>query len=588
VSGAKAGRSATPRAGANAPAGILALVALLAACGTASSGLSLSAADNDPAKLAQALARVRSARSAATRALAVVVVREDKTELRAIDLAANRRLWSVAADVRSRVAIGTTLVASREGDDLVARALTDGHAVWKAPLGPATRLIGLSVDGDKVVYAAEAGQGPFLAALDGNQVRWRLPAPGAIGAPEADGGLVYLPLQSQWLAVIDETDGQVLARVRRNDLAVSGVRALPEGPTYGSRAVLRLADGPTATPLPAELPEGVESRWFLDSYNPVHASYSAFDRARLLWRPAAQGGFAGPVVALAFRALFAYDPATGTLRWARAIPRADIVSAEHAGTTIVYATADGQIDLLEPESGMLLAEASAGGRVVGASFAADGFRPPAPAGPSHAPSTDDALAAIARDKDSRFAAQKRLAVRELGRRGNLAATTILVALLGDPATPAELAEDAGAALLARPDPTVTAPIVAALAVHTDRVSGKRPRGVALLARALAAGHAREAVGPLLDHLEDPATPPPVVDEIAAALVQIADPSALPRLSSILLLHRCDPDAAPIASAMVDALAALGGGPERELLAFVADDPRTTPALAAHAREKLGH
>jgi len=556
------------------------VLTVLAACATTSTGLSLSDADNDPAALAQALRRAHAAAGPA-QPVAVLV---GSGQLVAVDLASGAKRWTVAADVRSRLALGATLLAAREGDAIVARGLADGAVRWTVPLAAATRVIGVAADGDVVIYAAEAAGVRFTAALDAGKERWRLPAPGAIGAPAAAGGLVYLPLMSQWLAVLDETDGRVLTRVRRNDQALSGVRALPDGVAYGSRGALRLDAGPAAAPLAAKLPEGTETRWFLDGYDPVQATYSAFDRARLLWRPSARGGFLGPVVSLSFRSLFAFDAESGALRWARAFP-ADVVAAEHTGAAIAYATADGAIGVLDAESGAQIGRAAVGARIAGGAFAADGFKS---AAAQPAPSTDETLAGIARDRESRFAAQKRLAVRELGRRATPAAAAALVSLLTDPSTPEELAEDAATALLARPDPSVVAPLIAALAVHADRVTGKRPRGVGLIARALGAAHAREAVGPLLDHLEDPATSPATAEEIAAALVKIGDPSALPRLQTVLLLHRCDPDAESVAEGTLDALAALGGAPEHEVIAFVADDPRTAPALAAHAREKLSH
>jgi hypothetical protein len=178
-------------------------------------------------------------------------------------------------------------------------------------------------------------------------------------------------------------------------------------------------------------------------------------------------------------------------------------------------------------------------------------------------------------------------VRELGRRGTVAATLVLASLITNEATSVELAEDAASALLARSDLATVGPLVAALAVHADRTTGKTPRGVGVLARALGAARAREAVGPLLDHLEDPATPPAIAAEIGAALVHIGDSAAVPRLVSVLLLQRCDPGESEIADTALDAALALGGAPEREVVSYVADDPRTAPEVAAHAREKLG-
>jgi hypothetical protein len=62
--------------------------------------------------------------------------------------------------------------------------------------------------------------------------------------------------------------------------------------------------------------------------------------------------------------------------------------------------------------------------------------------------------------------------------------------------------------------------------------------------------------------------------------------ALPRLASVLLLHRCDERFASTAAALGDAIAALGGPAERELLAFVAADPRTAAPLREHLQTLL--
>jgi hypothetical protein len=91
---------------------------------------------------------------------------------------------------------------------------------------------------------------------------------------------------------------------------------------------------------------------------------------------------------------------------------------------------------------------------------------------------------------------------------------------------------------------------------------------------------------LLEHLEDPATSDDTAEELGAALAALADPDARARLTSLLLLHHADPAAAPFAASVLDALLAVGGPAERQVVAYVAADPRSAPALAAHARARL--
>jgi hypothetical protein len=438
-------------------------------------------------------------------------------------------------------------------------------------------LVGLCANGDDVVYTGrEAGW--FVAAVRGGAEVWRVAAPGALGIPEARGGVIYLPFVTQWLTLLDGSSGRLLTRVRADDQAVSWVRALPEGVFYGSRGVLMLDEG--RRPLAAKVPSAV---YGLDGFNPAAATYSALDRARLLWRAGADG-WRGPVVSLGFRFLFAYDAASGKLRWARTLG-ADVAAAEHTGAAIVFVTANGGVGAIDPETGALAGSADVGARVLGATFAAEGYRPAGPAQPAAA--IVAALAAIVRDREARFGAEKRLAAAELGRIGDGDATAALVAIVTDAATPPDPARAAAEALLARVDPKIDAPILAALAVHADHVRGTSPVAVGLLARAAGAARDRAAIDPLLAHLEDPATGAADINDIAAALTAIGGAEALPRLSSFVLLNRCDADAVgPVGSAL-DALADLGGAAERELLAFVAADACTAPGVAVRARTRLG-
>jgi hypothetical protein len=94
---------------------------------------------------------------------------------------------------------------------------------------------------------------------------------------------------------------------------------------------------------------------------------------------------------------------------------------------------------------------------------------------------------------------------------------------------------------------------------------------------------------LVAHLEDPATPLGTVKEIAEALGKCGNKDALPALRSYLLTYRADPlfggDSGPL-NAVVNALLVLGGGAERELVAFVEADERTQAPVAEYARYAL--
>ena len=131
--------------------------------------------------------------------------------------------------------------------------------------------------------------------------------------------------------------------------------------------------------------------------------------------------------------------------------------------------------------------------------------------------------------------------------------------------------------------------VDAIRIHADYVDGVRPANLDVLARAAGALRAKEAAGPLAEHLRLPETEPLAVVEIARALAAIGVDSALPALRDYLAVYRADPDYESDPSALLavtDALVKLGGPPEREFLLYVAEEPRTLAPLREYVRHAL--
>jgi hypothetical protein len=509
------------------------------------------------------------------------------------DLEAGRTLWTVEARPRSRVVVAGSFVVALEDAGLTARAAADGRVLWTTALPSGTSLVGLAGDGERsFALITDGARAWTLVAHDAaGRELWRSPSPGALGTPAAARGLVYLPFLNQWLAILDARTGAELARLRQEDEAVSWVRAAGDGVTYGSRGVLRLDEraasgrrGPGRY-VAARLPGFASLLMHLDAFHPAAATYSALDRTRLLWRVTPDMRFVDDtVVLIAQRYAFGLDPETGTARWGR-VARNDLVAAEDTGAAVLVVGLGGEIAALDRRTGALTRAGALPARVLGVTFAAEGWRPEAgerePADPPV-----QAMAAIARDRDTRFGPAKLFAVGQLAALAGLDAARALVDIVEDPRVPIDVARAAGDALVARRDPEAVPVLVEALAVRADYVTGRTPRAVEVLARALAALGAPEGQAALLAHLEDPATPVGAVQEIARALVAMGARGSAPALASFLLLHRCDARFAAPAEAVADALAALGGAAGRETLGFVAGDPRTTPPLAGHVRAVL--
>jgi outer membrane protein assembly factor BamB len=620
------------RAVGRAPAGVVAAGVILAATlGCARSPFQRA---GNPADVAAALARSRppsgKPANAAGQNLAFLVLEgTGGPRLGAYDLGASRLLWTQPAQVTTRIAVGATVFVhgtQPAGADAAASAIVTardigtGAVLWQHVLGAKERLYGYDLAGDVAFLVLQATGGRSSAtagdvlALEGRTglVKWRhaLP-PGRVGAPAARGGLLAVPVQSQYVVLLDQATGEELAQVLSTEEAASFVRALPEGMFYGSSGIFLLgpetARGSRQSPsyLRAQLPAFVRPIYWYDHYRPEQSVYSAVDRNRILWRVAVDGDRARFRDDLAFvhhyRFFFGFDAQSGELRWAYDHPVSDAIASAHTGRALLFVTRDGEFGTLDTATGARTYEARLPGSEVvrGATFDAEGFAPQ----PKTAAKPDElkpgellgALATIVGDPDQRFPELKAFAIAELGRLPGQAVTSELLGLLDKEGLPAMAYQKAGEALVGRRDADSMELLSAALKKHADYADGRAAPPVGLLARAVAAlGPSGRAVAPeLAAHLRLPETQPAAAAEIARALAAVGPDAAavtVPALRDFLTLYRADPlyDADPTALiAAAEALLRVGGTAERELLLFIAAEPHTATGLRAHLRRALG-
>lgn len=594
-------------------------LALVAACGGAQT-FGLTSDDNNRAALGEALSLRQlpaqpGPENALGKPLVFAVLSGKPKKLVAYDLAAGQALWTVDAEVASRVEVGDDFVVAREGDALVARDLADGKVRWQHALGG--ELMGAAADAERayVVVADTAGVKPVwtLTALDadGGAVAWSEASPGQLGAPAAQGGVVMSPFLKQWLSILDARTGAPITRVRGIDEEIGFVRTTSDAAWFGSRAgVFRLderaASGTRAdsTYGSIELPKQLgNATWAPDAFDTVQAGYSAADRTRILWRgdtASAEGPLVftgGAVVVHYFRFLFGYST-RGELRWAYSHPRVQLVASAHLGPVLGAVSATGDVVAIDPASGGVRWQGALGvdGQVLGATFDADGWAPAGEGG--EPPSTVAALISIARDRDARFADVKELAVSALASLPGKEVSTELIAIIQDERTAPKLRETAVEVLVSRRDATALDAFAKALAVRGDYLAGTAPVAVAELSRAVAAlagaeldpGARAAALDALLVQLEAPETSHAALIEIVGALAAIGDGRERPALRRQLLVYRADRDFAgdpKLVKAVVDALLAHGGAEDRETVAYVAEDPRTLEPVATYAKKALG-
>jgi len=571
-------------------------------------------------EVAAALARSQPAAPSPRSLVFLVLGGSAGPRVAAYDLATSRLVWTQKGEVTTRIEVGGDIVVhgapgqTASGGLIVARDIGNGAVLWQHALAEKEKLAGYDVDAHAVYVVIQTqgltkrGTTGSVLALDPRTkaVLWRHELPtGHVAGPAVRGGLLAVPVDSQYVILLDRATGAELAQVLSTAEAATFVRALPEGMFYGSRGVFLLsgatARGSRESPgyLLARLPPFVRPFYWYDLYRPEQARYSAIDRNHILWRVAVEGERARfrdeTVVVHDYRFLFGFDATSGALRWAYSHP-SDAVASTDTGSVIAFVSNDGDIGALDRVTGARRYQARLSGETVNAAtFDADGFSPKlagSESGAGAAPDLVGTLGAIVADPDRRFPDMKLFAIEEIGRQPGRDATGKLLEILGERSLTPLAAQKTSEALAGRKDTQSADLLAAALRRHADYADDRTAPPVDYLARAVAAlGPGGRSVTPeLVAQLRLPETPTPAAAQIARALVATGGEEAVPALRDYLTMYRADPvhDADPSALiAVAEALLKLGGPADRRLLLFVAEEPHTVAPLRAHLVKALG-
>jgi len=597
---------------------VAALSGLLAtsACGGAS-GLGLSAEDNNPKLLGQAMAMMTAPAegrpmNATGKPLGFFVTRGKRTKtIIAYDLAGKKELWRHKAAIRSKISVGSAFVVFRSGDkQLTALDVTSGQQLWqKAFVG---EFLGLTADASKAYYVVKQPAGPrptwAVVALNGKTGAnvWSETAKGTLGVPAAHRGLVFAPFLTQWLVVMNAETGKLITRIKGVDEQISFVQPKGKDVFFGSKGGVFLLDKKAASGKKAEatygsakFPKFIRGTYHWDAFDPVQTNYTAYDRNRVLWRGQAAGdklAFSNSqVVVHTYRFLFAFGSTDSKLKWAYSNPREDVISSVHSGKVIGFASMDGVVRALDPASGKKVYEAKVKGQIVGATFDVEGWNPRESIAKQM--STVDALVSISRDRDRRFADVKKFAISALADLPGGDASKDLLAIVQNPRTPPKIYEKAVEALIKRKEPGGLKYLVRALEVKYDFIKGTKPTAIGVVARAIYAMRdkkldkkmAHRAGTALLGHIHSPQTEISDLVGVIKALGVVGVGRELGPLRGLLLSYRGNPEFSKqtaTMSATVDVLLANGGPLERETVAYVSEDAHTQPAIAAYAKQAL--
>lgn len=535
--------------------------------------------------------------------LVVAVQLGTPPHLTLFDLASGETLWDrEVAQIDSRPLILGDMVLFVAGRYVMAWDLRNGSERWRYQVPEDWTFRGAAVEAGRCYVTVGKGRlgsvqrrdGIIVAldARDGSRL-WEHTVPFLLGAPAAEGGLVFVPWDGQNMTVLDGTNGHEVARFRSLDDVIHFVMARPEGVFYGARALYRLTsrsasgrvDGATHYALPVEGIPG-EPEFDLSGYELPGLSMR---KIRFFWAP--QPAASDEAIALAddtiyllyFRFILAYDSNTGQIRWTYRYDE-DVEAVQVVPGGLFLVGRHGRVVFVGAESGGVEWQREMGFRVRSVTFSLGAMTPP-DRQTVEPRSVRQGLQEIIFDPDNRLLPVRTYALQLLTQIDDPEVTQDLLEIHAREGVPEQLREAAAQALSERA--SGGAFLVDALGTHYDFLLQTSPPPLDIVARTLVRMDSREAVPQLLEHLMDHETSLTALREVAAAVVALGDASVVGPLRDFLVRYHADSAFAENAEAlnvMVDGLLRHGNVAEREVLERIQADPATLLAVRTHIAE----
>ncbi|MBI5488520.1 MAG: PQQ-binding-like beta-propeller repeat protein [Deltaproteobacteria bacterium] len=516
------------------------------------------------------------------------------------DPAAAAMLWTKDMPVASRPTLTDRAVIVQSGTEVVSLRLADGSEMWRVDT-EGMSFFGVAYD-EKYVYISTGVSvshvGRLLAVnADSGWTAFKFQTSKLFGRPAALGGLLFVPWDRQDITVIDRETQDEIARVRTEDDVINFVAAGPLGVFYGSRGLYRFdgkswagtKTGSTYYEPPIAGIPGNPELW-ADSFGEATGGRNAREKIRYFIAPAFDPAGSGAtlehnaVYLLYFRFVVSYDATTGAMRWIyRHTEDIEAISVEPSGVFLL--DSPGSLVRLSPQVGQPDWQASLGVEVASAAYDIVGFNPP-PAATQPMQSMRFQLLQVILDQDNRLLPFRQYAIGELAKLDDPEVTRDILDVYAQRTSPQALKDSARAALASRSHGAEH--LVGALDTHTDYLMNTQAPPMGVVAQALVAMGARQAVTGLVAHLLDPETPIEDLQEVAQALVELGDASLISTFESYLTLYHADSAFAQntnALNALADGLLKYGGDPERHFLDNLISSGHTLPGLKLHIEDR---
>lgn len=553
--------------------------------------------DNRREEVAKVLERVAAQPRSEQRAV-VVGSTAAPTHVFAFDLSANKLLWKQPAEVTTVPIAAGNFVVTPEAGHVAVRDLDTGLVRLEIP-DDGMGLMG--ADGDDHIVAIVLSTGGSMGArsklvvLRDGQVVLSEAIDQPLGGPAVLGGLVFLPWNRIYLSVLEPT-GTEIARVRVRDDVASQALVRDNTVFFGSAGIFRFDDkvtaggreGATYYRVAREERLPANPGFLPSSSEPPMAATSAVHRVSLSWAPASGGdkiGLADDNLYLAFyRQIYALDPSGPGVRWVYQTVN-DAVGVKALPNTVLVADEQGALTVLDGQ-GRVRFSSNLGVHPVVARFRVDSFNEGSNALDEPAPLSMQ-LVDAALNPDTRLVPARAMAVTMLAALEDDTATTALIEICQDRATPERVRKVACVALSKRTNGSEA--VIAALARHANFLTETKAPPVGPLSEAaLKTGDAR-AVPHLIAHLQDPETPIEELAPLLIALKGLADAAAAPPIADFLRLYHADADDERMQDALMVALQTLvklQGSKAAVVLEPVANDALGQATVRAEAARLL--
>jgi outer membrane protein assembly factor BamB len=567
---------------------VLALTAVIAACGGGANRPSLFATDweNDNGKSIEAARQKLGAAKPKANVDIAVGVAGNNDKLVGLPLGGSKWTFQHALDSRP-TAVGGVVVASGAGETFAVDAAT-GKKLWGRPTGPMT-VRGAGDDGQVTVVSLGQGTGAgMLLAVDrsGSVVR-QVETDKPVGTPAVLAGHAIIPWAGQYLTVLDLANGDEVGRALVRE-KTSRVWTVGGAMYFGEVGIFRFDDSVKLASQNKTTHIGVPQREFPgnpsllvpgdDSLKPTAL---AGDKVRLWARPASPDGplsyDSNRFYATYFRIVLGFDTGSTKLAWVQNRP-SDVIGAAAGAGSLVACDEQGNVIAYDATTGGTLAEMAFGEPLKSCVVSVDEWK--ASGGAKPVPALSEQIAPAILNRDSEMATGQRLLLRELAQLDDETATKTLVELASNPLTVPVLVEDSRGAIATRKNGTKY--MLEALGKHYDFLKDVlRSPPVGPIAQALGNMKEKSAAPLLAAHLIDPNDTDDDVKRAAAALVSLADASQLPQLKEFFNMYRGaanNGDLLVAVQSVGEALLNAGGAEGRKVVEAGIADPMTIPDI----------